>query len=94
VREKIYTRNILVEQPERVILLGRPRYRWENNVKRDLKDIEWKSVYWIILVLFKEMGGAVLKAIINLYFPKGATKFLTDLNAISFSRTLLHAILF
>ena len=60
VREEIYTRNILVEQPERMIILGRPRYRWENNVKRDLKDIEWKSVYWILLVLFKEMGGGAV----------------------------------
>ena len=38
--EEIYARNILVEQPERMILLGRPNYRWANNGKRDLKDIE------------------------------------------------------
>ena len=56
VGEKIHARNILVEQPERMILLGRPKYRRENSVKRDLKDIEWESVYWIQLVLFKEMG--------------------------------------
>jgi len=37
-------------------------------------------------------GGVVLKAIINLCFPKGATTFLTDLNTISFSKTLLHGV--
>lgn len=35
-------------------------------------------------------GGAVLKAIINLCFPKSVTKFLTDWNTINFSMTLLH----
>lgn len=93
VGEEIHARNILVQQPERMILLGRPKFRRENRVKRDLKDIEWESVYWIQLVLFKERGGGtVLKAIINLCLPKGATKFLIDLNTISFSRTLLHGV--
>jgi hypothetical protein len=53
------------------------------------------EVYWIQVVLFKEMGGGgelVLKAIINLCFPKSATKFLTDWNTISFSRTLLNGV--
>jgi hypothetical protein len=47
VRERRNARNILVEQPERMILLGRPRYRRENSAERDLNDIDWESVYWI-----------------------------------------------
>jgi hypothetical protein len=29
--------------------LGRPRHRWEDNTKMDLKEIEWKGVDWIFL---------------------------------------------
>jgi hypothetical protein len=38
------TRNalkILVEKPEGKILLGRPRHRWEDNIKMDIKEIKW-----------------------------------------------------
>jgi hypothetical protein len=90
VEEKIHARNILVEQLEQMIL-GRPMYRRENRVKRYrmgervLDSLSSVQGNW-------GGGGAVLKAIINLFLPKGATKFLTDLNTISFSRTLLHGV--
>jgi hypothetical protein len=28
---------------------GRPRRRWENNIKMDLKEIGWEGVAWIDL---------------------------------------------
>jgi hypothetical protein len=31
-------------------LKGRPRYRWENNIKMDLREIECEVVDWIHLV--------------------------------------------
>jgi hypothetical protein len=29
--------------------LGTPRYRWEDNIRMDLREIEWKGVDWIHL---------------------------------------------
>ena len=34
---------------------GRPRHRWEDNVKMDLKGIGWKGVEWILLAQVRDM---------------------------------------
>jgi hypothetical protein len=34
-------RNIVVENPEGKETLGRPRRRWEVNIRIDVKKIEW-----------------------------------------------------
>jgi hypothetical protein len=39
--------NFLVGRPEGRRLLGRPRRRWEDNVKMDLREIEFGDVDWI-----------------------------------------------
>jgi hypothetical protein len=39
--------NILVERPERRRPLGRPRRRWEDNIKMDLREIGFGEVDWI-----------------------------------------------
>jgi hypothetical protein len=40
---------ILVRKPEEKRPLGRPRHRWEDNIKMDLGDIEWCGIDWIDL---------------------------------------------
>jgi hypothetical protein len=40
---------ILVEKPERKRPLGRPRRRWEVNIKMDLREIGWGGMDWIDL---------------------------------------------
>jgi hypothetical protein len=30
-------------------LLGRPRRKWENNIGKDLEEIEYERVYWVEL---------------------------------------------
>jgi hypothetical protein len=27
--------------------LGRPRYRWVDNIKMDLEEVGWGDIYWI-----------------------------------------------
>jgi hypothetical protein len=57
--------------------MGRRSYRRENRVERDLKDIEWENVYWIQLVLFKEIwgrGGGCFKSDNKPLFPKKCYK--------------------
>jgi hypothetical protein len=39
--------NILFGRPEGRRPLGRPRRRWEDNMKMDLKEIEFGDVDWI-----------------------------------------------
>jgi len=41
---------VLVEMPESKRPLGRPRHRWENNIKMDLREIGTDVSNWIRLV--------------------------------------------
>jgi hypothetical protein len=46
------TRNacrILVGKPEGKRLLGRPRCRWVDNIKMDLRELGWGGMDWIDL---------------------------------------------
>jgi hypothetical protein len=38
---------ILVGRSEGTRPLGRPRRRWENNIKMDLQEVEWEGMDWI-----------------------------------------------
>jgi hypothetical protein len=40
---------ILVGKPEGKRQLGRPRRRWEDNIKMDLTEIGWGGMDWINL---------------------------------------------
>jgi hypothetical protein len=41
---------LLVGKPEERRPLGRPRCRWVDSIKIDLREIGWDGVYWIDLV--------------------------------------------
>jgi hypothetical protein len=45
--EKRNAYSILVGKPEGKRPLGRPRRRWVDNIKMDLREIGWNGVYWI-----------------------------------------------
>jgi len=38
---------ILVGKSEGKRPLGRPRHRWEDNIRMDLREIRWEGVDWI-----------------------------------------------
>jgi hypothetical protein len=40
---------ILVGRPEGRRPLGRPRHRWEINIKMDLQDVGWGGMDWIVM---------------------------------------------
>jgi hypothetical protein len=42
---------VLVGKPEGRIPLGRPRRRWEDGVRMDLREIGWEGVEWTQLAL-------------------------------------------
>jgi hypothetical protein len=45
---------ILVGKPEGKRPLGRPRRRWVDNIKMDLREIGWDGVDWIYMAQDKD----------------------------------------
>jgi hypothetical protein len=48
--EKRNAYKLLVRKPERNTPLGRPRFRWVDNIRMDLGEVGWGDVDWIGLV--------------------------------------------
>jgi hypothetical protein len=66
------TRNayrILVGKPEGQRPLGRPRCRWVNNIKIDLREIGWDGVDWIELAQVRDQWRALVNTVMNLRVP-------------------------
>jgi hypothetical protein len=60
---------ILVGKPEGKRLLGRPRRRWEENIKMDLRDIGWVGMDWIDLAQDRDQWRALVSTVMNLRVP-------------------------
>jgi hypothetical protein len=61
--------NILVGSPEGRRPLGRPRRRWEDNIKVDLREIGFGDVDWIHLVQDRDRWRALVNTVMNLRVP-------------------------
>jgi hypothetical protein len=59
----------LVANPDAERLLGRPRSRWEDGIKMDLRDICLRGVEWVHLAQDRDRWRAVVNAVMNLWFP-------------------------
>jgi hypothetical protein len=57
---------VLVGKPEGKRPLGRPRRRWEDGLKMDLRDIGLGGVEWIHLARDTDYWRAVVNAVMNL----------------------------
>jgi hypothetical protein len=60
---------VLVGRPEGKRPLGRPRHRWENNIKMDLGEIGIDGLNWIQLAQDRVHWRACVNAIMNLWVP-------------------------
>jgi ribosome biogenesis protein Nip4 len=60
---------ILVTEFEGKIPLRRPRHKWEDNVRRDLREIGWEGVNWIHLAQDLDQWWAVVNSVMNLWVP-------------------------
>jgi hypothetical protein len=56
---------ILVENPEG----NRPRRRWMDNIKMDLREIGWDGMDWIDLAQDGDQWRALVNTVMNLRFP-------------------------
>jgi len=57
------------EKPEGNRLLGRPRHRWENNIKMYLQEVGCDGVDWIDLAQDRDRWRALLNAVMNVRVP-------------------------
>ena len=60
---------VLVRKPEGKRLLGRPRLRWEDNVKTDLQEVRCGGMDWIELAQVSKRWRALMNEIMNLRVP-------------------------
>jgi hypothetical protein len=84
--EKKNAYRILVGKPEGKRPLGRPRHRWVDNIKIDLREIGWDDMDWIDLAQDRDQWRALVNTVMNLRVPKNAANFLNSLTIGSFSR--------
>jgi hypothetical protein len=57
---------ILVGRPEGRRPLGRPRHRWEDNIKMDLQEVGWGGLDWIDITQDRDRWQAVVNAVMKL----------------------------
>jgi len=60
---------VLVGKPEGKRLLGRPRRRWEDNIKMDLQEVGCGGMEWIELAQERDRWRALVNAVMNLRVP-------------------------
>jgi hypothetical protein len=60
---------ILVGKPEGKIPLGRPRRRWVDNIKMDLREIGWGGRDWIELAQDRDQWRALVNTVMNVRIP-------------------------
>jgi len=56
--------NLMLKRP-----LGRPRCRWEDNIKMDLKEMGYLGMDWIELAQDMDSWWALVNAVMNLRVP-------------------------
>jgi hypothetical protein len=67
--EKRVVYRVLVGKPERKRPLGRPRRRWEDNIKMDLQEVRCGDMDWIELARDRDMWQALVNAVMKFRVP-------------------------
>jgi hypothetical protein len=68
-REKRNAYRLLVGNLEKKRPLGRPRCRWEDNIRMDLGEVGWCNVNWVGLAQDKNRWRALVNSVLNLRVP-------------------------
>jgi hypothetical protein len=65
-------------KPERKRPLGRPRRRYEVNIKIDLKEMRCEGMDWIDVAKDRDRWQALVNTVMKIPVPQNAGKFLTS----------------
>jgi hypothetical protein len=71
---------VLFGRPEGKRSLGRPRHRWEYNIKMDLREIGIYGANWIQLAQDKVQWRACVNTVMNLWVPQESRIFFGKLS--------------
>jgi hypothetical protein len=67
-------RNVYMDimgKPEGKTLLGRPKRRWRDGIRMDLRDICWGIAEWIELAQDMDRWRALVNTVMNLWGSSG-----------------------
>jgi hypothetical protein len=67
--EKRNEYRFLVGKPEGKRPLGRPRHKWEDDIKMDLRETEWDVMEWIDLAQDRDQLRALVNMEMNFQAP-------------------------
>jgi len=63
----------IMGKPEGKSPLGRPRRKWEDNIKMDLQELSWEGgMDWIDLAQDSDRWRVLVKSVMNLRVPQNA----------------------
>jgi hypothetical protein len=62
---KLY--RVLVGNPEGKTPLRRPRRRWEDGTRMDLREIGWEGVQWIQMAQYRDWWQALVNTVIRTF---------------------------
>ena len=60
---------VLVGKPGEKRPLGRPKLRWEDNIKMGLKEVGYRVMDWIQLALDRDRWRALVNAVMKVRVP-------------------------
>jgi len=66
-RRSVY--RVLVGKPQRKRQFGRPRRRWEDNIRMDLQVVGCRGMDWIDMAQDRDRWRALVNAVMNLRVP-------------------------
>jgi hypothetical protein len=84
--EKRSVYSILVGKAEGKRPLGRPRCRWVDNIRLDLREIGWYGMDWVDMAQDRNQRRALVNTVLKLRVPQNAGKFLRGCKIGGFSK--------
>jgi len=60
---------VLVRKPEGKRPLGRPKHRWEDDIKMGLQEVGCGGKDWIVLAQDRDRWRALVNAVMELWVP-------------------------
>jgi hypothetical protein len=67
-----------VRKPEVKRPIGKPRRRWEDNIRMDVRETGFGSMEWIHLAQDRDQWRGAVSMVLNIRVPQNYEKFLNN----------------